>query len=135
VEGRCYRYALRHVRLSDKGRSNESGIDRDGSTVHHRRLDDRSLAAGTNTVPRLFGFPDRVLATTLHLRLELPMRSLAVMFNTSSATIHRAITEIPQLLDQQGTLIAPAPAAPIEPPPAHQTRQHRSRQQIKICGL
>jgi hypothetical protein len=61
--------------------------------------------------PRLFGFPDRVLATILHLRLELPRRSLAVMFNSNGATIHRAITEIRQLLDQHGIIIAP-PSTP-----------------------
>jgi hypothetical protein len=63
--------------------------------------------------PPLFGFPDRVLATILHLRLELPRRSLAVMFNSSGATIHRAITEIRQLLEQHGIVITPAttPAA------------------------
>lgn len=63
--------------------------------------------------PRLFGFPNRVLATILHLRLELPRRSLAVLFNSNGATIHRAITEIRQLLDQEAIVITPAttPAA------------------------
>jgi hypothetical protein len=64
--------------------------------------------------PAQFAFTDRVLATILHLRLQLPETTLATMFTTSRSSIRRAISETRQLLDQHGTTIdAITPSAPI----------------------
>jgi transposase len=62
--------------------------------------------------PPLFPFPDRVVATVLHLRLSLPDDTLAHLFGTSRSTIGRALTEIRDLLDQHGHRIEPATAPP-----------------------
>ncbi|MCM4085223.1 ISAzo13 family transposase [Paractinoplanes hotanensis] len=59
--------------------------------------------------PPTFGFPDRVLATILHLRLSLPPDTLAHLFRSNRSTISRAIRETRQLLDQHGTTITHAP--------------------------
>jgi hypothetical protein len=57
--------------------------------------------------PPTFSFPDRVLATILHLRLSLPPDTLAHLFSSNRSTISRAIRETQQLLDQHGTTITP----------------------------
>jgi transposase len=62
--------------------------------------------------PPLFPFPDRVVATVLHLRLSLPDDTLAHLFGTSRTTIWRALTEIRDLLDQHGHHIEPVTAPP-----------------------
>jgi hypothetical protein len=62
--------------------------------------------------PPLFSFPDRVVATVLHLRLSLPDDTLAHLFGTSRTTIRRALTEIRDLLDQHGHRIEPVTAPP-----------------------
>ncbi|GAA4264080.1 ISAzo13 family transposase [Dactylosporangium darangshiense] len=62
--------------------------------------------------PQTFPFPDRVLATILHLRLGLPEDTLAHLFTTSRATIRRAVQETQRLLTQHGTHITPAPTPP-----------------------
>jgi transposase len=62
--------------------------------------------------PPTFAFPDRVLATVLHLRLGLPEDTLAHLFTTSRATIRRAVKETRRLLDEHGTRIAAAPTPP-----------------------
>jgi Helix-turn-helix of DDE superfamily endonuclease len=69
---------------------------------------------------RLFPFPDRVVATVLHLRLNLPDDTLAYLFSTSRTTIRRALTETRRLLDQHGHRIEPVtrPAGPARPHPA-----------------
>jgi len=59
--------------------------------------------------PPTFAFPDRVLATILHLRLSLPPDTLAHLFSRNRSTICRAIRETQQLLDQHGTTITPTP--------------------------
>ncbi len=61
--------------------------------------------------PLLLEFPDRVLATVLHLRLHLPEETLAVLLDTSRATIRRAVRQTRQLLDEHATTIRPAPDA------------------------
>jgi hypothetical protein len=64
--------------------------------------------------PAQFTFADRVLATILHLRLQLPETTLTTMFATSRSSIRRAISETRQLLDRHGTTInAVTPSAPI----------------------
>jgi transposase len=65
--------------------------------------------------PPLFPFPDRVVATVLHLRLSLPEDTLAHLFGTSRTTIGRALTETRHLLDQHGHRIEPVTAPPDLP--------------------
>ena len=62
--------------------------------------------------PPTFAFPDRVLATVLHLRLGLPDNTLAHLFTTSPTTIRRAVKETRKLLDEHGTHITAAPTPP-----------------------
>jgi hypothetical protein len=62
--------------------------------------------------PPLFPFPDRVVATVLHLRLGLPDDTLAHLFGTSRTTMRRALAEIRDLLDQHGHHIEPVTAPP-----------------------
>ena len=62
--------------------------------------------------PPVFPFPDRVVATVLHLRLALPDDTLAHLLGTSRTTIRRALTEIRDLLDQHGHHIEPVTAPP-----------------------
>src|SRR5579859_4550119 len=50
--------------------------------------------------PPVFPFPDRVVATVLHLRLTLPDDILAHLLGTSRTTMRRALAEIRELLDQ-----------------------------------
>jgi hypothetical protein len=59
--------------------------------------------------PPTFGFPDRILATILHLRLSLPPDTLAHLLHSNRSTICRVIRQTRQLLDQHGTIITPAP--------------------------
>jgi Rhodopirellula transposase DDE domain/Helix-turn-helix of DDE superfamily endonuclease len=65
--------------------------------------------------PPVFPFPDRVVATVLHLRLSLPEDTLAHLFGTSRTTMRRALTETRHLLDQHGHHIEPV-TAPPDPP-------------------
>ena len=65
--------------------------------------------------PPTFGFPDRVVATVLHLRLSLPEETLAPLFGTSRTTIRRALTETRNLLDQHAYRIEPVTAPPNLP--------------------
>jgi hypothetical protein len=65
--------------------------------------------------PLTFPFPDRVVATVLHLRLTLPEDTLARLFRTSRTTIGRALAETRRLLDQHGCAIEPVTAPPALP--------------------
>jgi Rhodopirellula transposase DDE domain len=62
--------------------------------------------------PPVFPFPDRIVATVLHLRLALPDDTLAHLLGTSRSTIRRALTEIRDLLDQHEYHIEPVTAPP-----------------------
>ncbi len=62
--------------------------------------------------PPVFSFPDRVVATVLHLRLALPDDTLAHLFGASRTTMRRALAEIRDLLDQHGHRIEPVTAPP-----------------------
>jgi DDE family transposase len=62
--------------------------------------------------PPAFPFPDRVVATVLHLRLALPDDTLAHLLGTNRTTMRRALAEIRDLLDQHGHRIEPATAPP-----------------------
>jgi transposase len=65
--------------------------------------------------PPVFPFPDRVVATVLHLRLSLPDDTLAHLFGTSRTTMGRALAETRHLLDQHGHRIEPVTAPPDLP--------------------
>jgi hypothetical protein len=65
--------------------------------------------------PPVFPFPDRVVATVLHLRLSLPDDTLAHLLGTSRSTIRRALTETRHLMDQLGHRIEPVTAPPDLP--------------------
>jgi transposase len=65
--------------------------------------------------PPVFPFPDRVVATVLHLRLSLPDDTLAHLLSTSRTTMRRALAEIRDLLDQHGHRIEPVTAPPDLP--------------------
>nr|WP_246654161.1 ISAzo13 family transposase [Nonomuraea guangzhouensis] len=62
--------------------------------------------------PSTVTFSDQVLLTVLHQRLGLAFEPLAVLFATSRTTAYRAIRSIGELLDQDGSQIAPAPTPP-----------------------
>jgi len=87
--------ALRQAQREDKARSHPAGDAR------HKPRSGR---------PPLFPFPDRVVATVLHLRLSLPEDTLAHLLGTSRTTMRRALAEIRGLLDQHGHRIEPATA-------------------------
>src|SRR5215472_1083040 len=89
--------ALRQARREQRARSHPAGDAR------HKPRSGR---------PPLFSFPDRVVATVLHLRLSLPDDTLAHLFGTSRTRIRRALTEIRDLLDQHGHRIEPVTAPP-----------------------
>ncbi|GII26492.1 ISAzo13 family transposase [Planosporangium mesophilum] len=86
---------LRQVRWQDKQRE------------HHQGLRRHAPRSGR---PPSLSFPDRVLATILHLRLHLPEDTLAVLLDTSRTTIRRALRETQQLLDEHGIAVQHAPA-------------------------
>ncbi|GAA1837767.1 hypothetical protein GCM10009682_63240 [Luedemannella flava] len=89
--------ALRDSRQRAKEHNDEQQARREGRTPHAPR---------SGRPPQL-AFGDKVLATVLHLRLQLPHETLAVMFHSNRSSIRRAITEVRQLLDQHGTTITP----------------------------
>ena len=77
--------------------------------AHHNATRPHAPRSGR---PQTFQFPQRVLATILHLRLGLPDDTLAHLFTTSRGTIRRAINETQRLLHEHGTVITPAPTPP-----------------------
>jgi Rhodopirellula transposase DDE domain len=87
--------------------------------------------------PPAFPFPDRVVATVLHLRLSLPDDTLAHLLGASRTTIRRALTEIQDLLDQHGHHIEPVTAPPglptRIPPYASQTAGNTKNEINKAC--
>jgi hypothetical protein len=89
--------ALRQAQREDKARSHPAGDAR------HKPRSGR---------PPVFPFPDRVVATVLHLRLSLPDDTLAHLFGTSRTTMRRALAEIRHLLDQDGHRVEPVTAPP-----------------------
>jgi len=89
--------ALRQARREQRARSHPA------SDARHKPRSGR---------PPVFPFPDRVVATVLHLRLALPDDTLAHLFGTSRSTIRRALAEIQDLLDQHEYRIEPVTAPP-----------------------
>ena len=92
--------ALRQAQREEKARNHPA------SDARHKPRSGR---------PPVFPFPDRVVATVLHLRLSLPDDTLAHLFGTSRTTMRRALTEIRDLLDQHGHRIEPVTAPPDLP--------------------
>ena len=92
--------ALRQAQRQEKARNHPA------SDARHKPRSGR---------PPVFPFPDRVVATVLHLRLSLPDDTLAHLFGTSRTTIGRALAETRHLLDQHGHRIEPVTAPPDLP--------------------
>ncbi|MFJ6838742.1 ISAzo13 family transposase [Streptomyces sp. NPDC091209] len=61
--------------------------------------------------PRL-AFDDQVLATVLHLRVNLAAEPLAVLFASSRTAMHRTLLKIRRLLEAHGITIPPAATPP-----------------------
>jgi hypothetical protein len=89
--------ALRQAQREEKARSHPA------SGARHKPRSGR---------PPLFPFPDRVVATVLHLRLALPDDILAHLFSTSRTTMRRTLAETRNLLDQHEYRIEPVTAPP-----------------------
>ncbi|MCZ4126215.1 transposase [Streptomyces sp. H39-S7] len=75
---------------------------------HNRRQAVRRRPAGAGPKYELV-FADRVLATLVHLRTSLTHEALAVLYEVSSSTIGRAITEIRPLLAARGFAVPDRP--------------------------
>lgn len=75
---------------------------------HERRRTARRRSAGAGPKYELV-FVDRVLATLVHLRTGLTHQALAVLYDVSSSTIGRAITEIRPLLATRGFAVPDRP--------------------------
>lgn len=65
--------------------------------------------------PLRFLFPDRVVATLLHLRLDPPTRDLAQLYGTSPDTIRRVLRETRPLLEEHGHVVTPPTTSPLLP--------------------
>jgi len=66
-----------------------------------RRGHERERAAGAGPDHDL-PFTDRVIATLVHLRLQLPHKALAVIYGVDRSTVTRAVREIRPLLAARG---------------------------------
>lgn len=62
--------------------------------------------------PRL-AFPDQVLATVLHLRVNLAAEPRAVLFGSSRTTMHRTLLKNRRLFEGHGITIPPATTPPV----------------------
>jgi hypothetical protein len=78
------------------------------ATLAHRRGHPRRRAAGAGPHQRLV-LCDRVLATLIVLRLQLPHQALAVLLGVDRATITRAIGQIRPLLAARGFAVPGQP--------------------------
>jgi hypothetical protein len=116
--------ALSHPSLTGMTHQDLHKLTNTLQALHHNEIQDRQrqrrVAAGKKPHaprsgrPPQLAFPDRVLATVLHLRLSLPEDTLAPMFASTRTTIRRAIRETRRLLDRHGTTIEPiTPSAPL----------------------
>jgi transposase len=116
--------AMRHPSLSGMTTKQLDTLTHALEALHHNQTRDRQhqrhVEAGRKPHafrsgrPTQLTFPDRVLATILHLRLSLPDHALAPMFTSNRSTIRRVINETRQLLQQHGTTIEPiTPSAPL----------------------
>jgi hypothetical protein len=78
------------------------------SRLHERRGRDRLRAAGGGPGHELV-FTDRVIATLVVLRFQLPHAALALFYNVDRATITRAVGEIRPLLAARGFAVPGQP--------------------------
>jgi hypothetical protein len=78
------------------------------AALHQRRGHPRQRAAGAGPHHQLV-FCDRVLATLVVLRFQLPHHALAVLYGVDRATITRAVHEIRPLLATRGFAIPGMP--------------------------
>jgi hypothetical protein len=78
------------------------------SALQQRRGHPRQRAAGAGPHQRII-LGDRVLATLVILRLQLPHQALAVLYGVDRATITRAVHEIRPLLAKRGFAIPGMP--------------------------
>jgi hypothetical protein len=78
------------------------------ASLHHRRGHPRRRAAGAGPRQKLV-FAERVLATLVVLRLQLPHQALAVLYGVDRATITRAVGEIRPLLAARGFAVPGLP--------------------------
>jgi hypothetical protein len=76
--------------------------------LHTRRGHPRQRAAGAGPHHRLV-FTDRVLATLVVLRFQLPHQALAVLYGVDRSTITRAVHEIRPLLAKRGCAVPGMP--------------------------
>jgi hypothetical protein len=83
------------------------------ATLAHRRGHPRRRAAGAGPHQRLV-LCDRVLATLIHLRLQLPHQALAVLLGMDRATITRAIGQIRPLLAARGLAVPGQPGVRLK---------------------
>jgi hypothetical protein len=83
------------------------------AALARRRGHGRRRAAGAGPKPRLV-FTDRVLATLIHLRLQLPHQALAVLFGVDRSTITRAIHEVRPLLAKRGFAVPGQPGLRLQ---------------------
>ena len=73
-----------------------------------RRGHERERAAGAGPDHDL-PFTDRVIATLVHLRLQLPHKALAVIYGVGRSTVTRAVREIRPLLAARGFAVPGEP--------------------------
>jgi hypothetical protein len=73
-----------------------------------RRGHERKRAAGAGP-DRDLPFTDRVIATLVHLRFQLPHKALAVIYGVGRSTVTRAIHEIRPLLAARGFAVPGEP--------------------------
>jgi hypothetical protein len=83
------------------------------STLQQRRGHPRQRAAGAGPHHRLV-FCDRVLATLVHLRFQLPHQALAVLYRVDRATITRAVHQLRPLLACRGFAVPDAPGVRLK---------------------
>jgi hypothetical protein len=77
-----------------------------------RRGHERKRAAGAGPDHDL-PFTDRVIATLVHLRFQLPHKALAVLYRVDRSTVTRAIHEIRPLLAARGFAVPAEPGIRI----------------------
>lgn len=75
---------------------------------HAARGGARKRAAGAGARHRL-GFVDRLVATLIHLRHDLPHSVLGLLFGVDRSTITRAIAEIRTFLAERGCAVPDRP--------------------------
>jgi DDE superfamily endonuclease/Helix-turn-helix of DDE superfamily endonuclease len=76
--------------------------------LRERRGHERERAAGAGPEHDL-PFTDRVIATLVHLRLQLPHKALAVIYGVDRSTVTRAVGEIRPLLAARGFAVPGEP--------------------------